>query len=103
MTAQARTALEAAWKAHTSDYVIEWGGDAVKSLRRAFGQACRAAKLAGVTPHVMRHSAAVAMAEADVPMAVIAQYLGHGDSRVTERVYGRYSPEYLRRASAALE
>ena len=33
------------------------------------------------------------MAEAGVPMSVIAQYLGHSDSRLTERVYAQYSPE----------
>jgi integrase len=50
----------------------------------------------------MRHTAAVWMAEAGVPMPVIAQYLGHTDSRITERVYARFSPDYLRGAADAL-
>ena len=43
------------------------------------------------------------MAEAGHPMSEIAQYLGHADSRITERVYARYSPSHLRRAADALE
>ena len=37
-----------------------------------------------------------------IPMAEVAQYLGHTDSRVTERVYARFGPDYLRRAALAL-
>ncbi len=36
-------------------------------------------------------------------MSEIAQMLGHSDSRVTEKVYARFSPTYLRGAAAALE
>jgi integrase len=42
------------------------------------------------------------MAMAGVPMAVIARLLGHTDSRTTERVYAKHTPDYLRRAVAAL-
>jgi hypothetical protein len=38
------------------------------------------------------------MAEDEVPMQQIAQYLGHNDSRTTERVYARFSPDYLPKA-----
>jgi len=56
-----------------------------------------------VTPHTLRHTAAVWLAEAGTPMPEIATYLGHSDSRITERVYARFSPGYLRKASKALE
>jgi integrase len=36
-------------------------------------------------------------------MSEISQYLGHSSTSVTERVYARYSPDYLRRAATALE
>jgi integrase len=36
-------------------------------------------------------------------MTQIAQFLGHANSRVTERVYARFSPAYLAGAAAALE
>jgi integrase len=61
------------------------------------------AGLADVTPHVLRHSAACFLAESGVSMSEIAQILGHSDSRLTERVYARYGPEYLRKAMKALE
>jgi integrase len=46
---------------------------------------------------------AVWMAEAGTPMSEIAQYLGHRTTAITERVYARYSPEYLKGAAKALE
>jgi integrase len=65
--------------------------------------AVAAAKLEGVSQHVLRHSAAVHMAEAGVPMSEIAQFLGHSSTSVTERVYARYSPDHLRRAAAVVD
>jgi integrase len=103
MTDTVRRALEVAYKARTSDYVIEFAGDKVQSILKAFKRTAHKAGLSGVTPHVMRHSAAVRMAEAGVPMSEISQYMGHTSTRVTERVYARYSPEYLKRAAGALE
>ena len=103
MTDRARAALLEAVRARTSGHVIEWGGEAVGKIRKAFAAAAKAAGLSWCTPHVLRHTAAVWMAEAGVPMAEIAQYLGHSDSRITERVYGRFSPTYLRGAAGALD
>lgn len=103
MTERLRAALSVAHEARTIDTVIEWGGRPIKSVKRAFAEAARKANLADVSPHVIRHSAAVAMAEAGVPMHEIAAYLGHTDPRVTFRVYARYSPEHLRAAARALE
>jgi integrase len=56
-----------------------------------------------VTPHMLRHSAAVYMAEDGVSMDEIAQFLGHNDVATTRRVYARFSPNHLRDAAAALE
>ena len=55
-----------------------------------------------MTPHILRHTAAIWMAMKGVPIAEIARLLGHADSRVTERVHARLKPEYLRRAIDAL-
>lgn len=98
-----RAALQTARDAATCDNVIEYAGRPVKGIKTGFNAACKAAGLAGVTPHVLRHTAAVHMAEAGVPMAEIAQYLGHGDSRITERVYARFSPDHLRKAAEVLD
>jgi integrase len=84
-----------------SDYVVEHGRERVASIRNGFAAAARRAKLKA-TPHMMRHSAAVWMAEANTPFSQIAQFLGHTDSRITERVYGRFSPSFLANAAEAL-
>lgn len=103
MTDSARRELLAAHAARTSPFVIEYGGEKVGKLRKAFDRAAKAAGLDWVTPHALRHTAAVWMAEAGVPMAEIAQVLGHTSEKITFRVYARFSPQYLRRAVGALE
>lgn len=103
ITDYARPVLVAAFAARTCDRVVEYGGEPVKKVRKGLARAADAAGMVWCTPHVFRHTAAVWMAEDGRPMAEIAQYLGHTDSRVTERVYARFSPEYLRHAAGSLE
>lgn len=96
-------ALTEAHTAALTPFVIEWAGGPVKSIKRAFRAAVTRAGLSSdVTPHVLRHTAASWMAEAGVPMSEIAAFLGHTDSRITEKVYAKYSPEYLQKAAKAL-
>ena len=97
-----KTDLERASKNALSAYVIEWAGEPVKSVKKGIAAAARRAGLKGVTPYVLRHSAAVFMAEAGVPMEEIAQFMGHTSPAITFRTYARYSPEYLRRAGDAI-
>lgn len=52
---------------------------------------------------MLRHSAAVHMAEDGVSMDEIAQYLGHSNVTVTRSTYARFSPDFLRQAASALE
>lgn len=96
-------ALKEAKPGSLSPFVIEYGGMPVKSIKRGIKAAAKSAGIDAVSPHVFRHSAAVWMAEAGVSMKEISDYLGHGDSRVTERVYARFSPDHLRRAAGALD
>lgn len=103
MNESARAALVAAREAASTDYVIEYSGEPVSSVKKAFAAACRRAGLKGVTPYTLRHTAGVWMVEAGVPMGQISQYMGHTSSRVTERVYAVYSPEFLAQPAAALE
>jgi integrase len=103
MHESAREALEPAHRAALTDYAIEYGSKPVRSVKRAFARAAARAGIPWCTPHVLRHTAAVHMAESGVPMAEIAQYLGHSSESVTYRVYARFSPSYLRRAASALE
>ena len=38
----------------------------------------------------------IAAAEAGVPMAELAQFMGHDDDRTTQQHYARFSPDHLR-------
>lgn len=98
-----RTALLAAKAGALSPFVIEWAGERVGSVKKGLTTAATKAGLPKVSPHMLRHSAAVHMAEAGIPMEEIAQYLGHSDVNVTRSIYARFSPDYLRTAAAALE
>jgi integrase len=99
----ARAALEEARAGALTAYVIEWGGQRVGSVKKGIRSAGERSGLPWVTPHVFRHSAATWLAEAGRSMAEIAQFLGHSNSTLTERVYARFSPEYLRKSADALE
>lgn len=98
-----RAALSHSIEGAMSDYVVEWAGGPVKSIRKGFAKSVENAGLKGVSPHTLRHTAAVRMAAAGTPMSKIAQYLGHSNTSQTERVYARYAPEHLKDAASALE
>jgi integrase len=103
MGPELRKLLTESQEGATTDYVIEWAGDRVKNIRKAFDKACALANLKDVTPHVLRHTAAVWMAEEGQSMSVIAQHLGHRDTHTTERVYARFSPSYLEKTTSILD
>lgn len=98
---QLLAALQEAKQGAMSDFVIEHGRERVASIKKGFAAACRRAGVKA-TPHMLRHSAAVWMAEAGTPMSQIARFLGHTDSAITERVYARFSPTFLAGAAESL-
>lgn len=102
MNNRARMALEDAYKARLTDHVIEHGGKPVGSIKKAI-QRLSAAVGIPVSPHVLRHTCAVWMAQADVPMQKISQYLGHTSLAMTASVYARYSPSFMADAGDAVE
>jgi integrase len=104
MLRTSKVALLEARRGALTNHVIEWGGNPVKSLKRGLKTAARNAQIEKtVSAHILRHSAAVHMAENGVPMDEIAQFLGHEDVEVTRRTYARFSPDFLKKAARALE
>lgn len=95
------TALQQAFKARTSPWVIERGGNRVHSIKKAF-QAASERSGVHTTPYTLRHTGAVWAAEAGVSMDELAQYMGHDDSRTTTKYYARYGPDYLRKVADAI-
>jgi integrase len=103
MNSGLRAALSAAEGAAMTDNVIEWAGEPIKRLRTGFTAAAKAAGIKGVTPHVLRHTAAVHLVANGVPMQKVSQYLGHSSIAVTERVYGRFAPDHLKAEAEILD
>jgi integrase len=103
MLRTARAALLEARQGALTDYVIEWAGQRVKSVKRGLAAAAKRAGLEHVSPHDLRRSAAIHMAEDGVSISEIAQFLGHSNERICYQAYARYQPDHLRKAAAALE
>lgn len=102
MNATARAALEEAHRGALTDHVIEYDGKPVASVKKAISRLSRRTGIQ-FSPHVLRHTCAVWMAQADVPMQKISQYLGHTSLAMTAAVYARYSPSFMQDAGAAAE
>jgi integrase len=68
---------------------------------RPMRAACERASLQGVGFHILRHSYGSRLAMAGVPLAVIAEALGHSDERITRKHYAHLAPSYVRDAIRA--
>lgn len=68
----------------------------------SFGRACHRAGLAGVSPHVLRHTCGSWLAQAGVDLFKIGQWLGHSDTRTTQ-LYAHHHPDYQNEARNALD
>lgn len=96
-------ALKESKEGALSPYVIEWAGGPVLSIKKGIKTAGTAIGRPDASPHMLRHSAAVWLAEDGHSMEEIAQFLGHSNTSMTYRVYARYSPTYLRKLTDSLE
>lgn len=99
---RAMEALREAKEGATTDYVIEFRGGRLMDIKKGISSAGERAGVK-IHPHMLRHTAAVWMAEDRVPMAEIAAFLGHKDPAITTRVYARYHPDFLREAARSLD
>lgn len=64
--------------------------------QRPLTAACAAARInPPVNFHGLRHTYASRLAMRAVPLAVIAQQLGHADTRMVEKHYGHLAPSYV--------
>jgi integrase len=100
--AAALTAAKALADFTKTEYVINYRGEPIATVKKGFGAACKRAAIKGVTPHILRHSGATWMALEGVPVREIARMLGDSE-RTTERVYAKHHPDYLKNAAAALQ
>ena len=91
--------LEAKELAQT-DHVIEYNGRPTKAVKKAFSRLCEACGIKA-SPHALRHTAATWLVMDGVPLSEVARLLSDSEKTV-EKVYGKHSPDYLRRAVTAL-
>jgi integrase len=94
-------ALTEALTVATTEYVIEWGGDRIASIKHGFRGAAIRAGLPGVTPHVLRHTAVTWMLQAGVSIWEAAGLAGM-TAEMVELVYGHHHPDHQRAAARAL-
>jgi integrase len=82
--------------------LIEWQGEPVKRINKAFRAAVKAAGLGrDVTPHTLRHTAITWQAQLGVPSHEICGFFGI-TMEMFERVYGHHHPDYQSNAVNAL-
>lgn len=63
---------------------------------RPMAETCRKAGVEPAGFHILRHTYGSTLAMAGVPLAVIAEALGHADERITRKHYAHLSPSYVR-------
>lgn len=103
ITSTLRPELEQALKDSVSGFVVEFGGNALKKVRRSFRTACKRAAIRNATPGVLRHTGATLLAAAGVSLREVSGMLGHTTSRITEEVYAKRRPEFLAEAARTLD
>jgi len=89
-----RPVLERMYKERAGEFVMDHDGGGVGDRVRRIAEA---AGIKGVTPHVLRHTAATHMARRGVYLWLIAKVLGNSLAMV-EKVYAKHCPEDLRPA-----
>jgi integrase len=89
------------WKRQGQRFAVEWNGEPVKSIRKAFASAVQDARLGDeVIPHTLRHSAATWLMQAGTDMWQAAGFLGMTVEMLSTR-YGHHHPEHLAGAKVA--
>lgn len=79
-------------------FVVHDDGVPVKSARKTWKAACKAAKLTGVTPHTLRHTRATWLMQEGVDIWEAAGHLGMS-TRMLETTYGKHHPDFQSRAA----
>ncbi len=84
------------WKDHGSiaQFVVEWRGSPVGSIKTAWAQAVQLAGLPGnPTPHTLRHTCVTWLKQRGVSSFEVGQFVGMSE-RMVEHVYGHHDPNY---------
>ena len=85
------------WKRAGLRSAVEWNGEPVKRISKAFRATMRDAGLKAVTPHTLRHTAATWMMQRAADPWAASGYLGMSLETLL-RTYGHHHPDHLRAA-----
>jgi integrase len=66
-----------------------------QNYQRKFKDALDRAGIESLTLHELRHSYASTMVRAGAPMIIVAQALGHADTRMAEKHYAHLAPSFV--------
>ena len=89
------------WKRQGQCFAVEWNGEPVRDVGKAFRNAVSDAGLGtDVTPHTLRHTAATWLMQAGTDIWQAAGYLGMTVEMLSER-YGHHHPNHLSGAKGA--
>lgn len=70
-----------------TDLGIPYSPNNPNALKRAFGMACKRAKIKGLRFHDLRHTAATRMAERGANIVAVKEILGHADIKTTMKYF----------------
>ena len=82
------------WKRRGQKFAVEFNGEPIKDVDKAFRRNAEAAGLEDVTPHVLRHTAATWLMQNGADKWEAAEYLGMTEETL-DRVYVHHHPDYL--------
>jgi integrase len=82
------------WHRLGQRFAVEWNGEAVGDVDKAFRNVAGDAGLPDVTPHVLRHTAATWLMQLGGDPWQVAEYLGMTLKTLLER-YGHHHPDHL--------
>lgn len=72
---------------------FRWGKS---HAQRPLERACKAAKIKSISFHILRHTYASHCVMGGAPLIVVAQNLGHQDTRMVEHHYSHLAQDYVR-------
>ena len=82
-------------------YVLHIDGKRIGNIKKGFAAACKRAGLEGVTPHVLRHTAATWLMQRGTDLWQASGFLAMSQ-KTLQRVYGHHHPDFMRGAAEAI-
>ena len=82
-------------------YVLHIDGGRIGNIKKGFSAACKRAGIEGVTPHILRHTAATWLMHSGVKPWEAAGFLAMSEKTLIA-VYGHHHPDFMREAAEAI-